>query len=139
MVQQRIRNRLNSAQRRVFSVLAVCWLNLAIMPCATAFAVEDDCPHCQPAADQHMAHHGHHDVETTSDSGTMQPDCCDVDDSALDSRVGKFEGQNDVAVIATEIAWPLLQLLSSAPRDTRPPDPGNFSPPLHKLFCVYLD
>jgi hypothetical protein len=103
-----------------------------------AFEVADDCPHCPPAAEQQMAHHGH-DAAVETDCGSMQSDCCDPEAAAVDLRVGKFENQDDVSVVALPVAWPSLNTVSIAQHDMRPPDPGNYSPPLHKLFCVYLD
>ncbi len=138
MIQQSIRSSMTSAPRRMLSVLVICWLNLAITPCAMAFEVADDCPHCPPAAEQQMTHHGH-DAAVEADCGSMQSDCCDLEAAAVDLRVGKFENQDDVSVVALPVAWPSLHTLSIAQPDTRPPDPGNHSPPLHKLFCVYLD
>lgn len=143
MIQQSIRNSLNSAPRRMLSVLVVCWLNLVITPCAMAFALADDCPHCPPAAEQAMAHHGHLDAAATSESmaecESMQSDCCDLEAAAADNRGGKFEAEDDAAVIATLVTWPSLHTVSISQHEMRPPDPGNPSPPLHKLFCVYLD
>jgi hypothetical protein len=103
-----------------------------------AFEVADDCPHCPPAAEQQMAHHGH-DAAVETDCGSMQSDCCDPEAAAVDLRVGKFEIQDDVSVVALSVAWPSLNSVNIAQHDMRPPDPGNYSPPLHKLFCVYLD
>ena len=103
-----------------------------------AFEVADDCPHCPPAAEQQMAHHGH-DAAVETDCGSMQSDCCDLEAAAVDLRVGKFENQDDVSVVALPVAWLSLNTVGIAMPDTRPPDPDNHSPPLHKLFCVYLD
>jgi hypothetical protein len=120
------------------SVLVVCWLNLAMTPCAMAFEVADDCPHCPPAAEQAMAHHGH-EAASQADCESMQSDCCDLEAAAVDNRGGKVENQDDLSVAAIPAIWPSLHKLSAVQHDTRPPDPGNYSPPLHKLFCVYLD
>lgn len=138
MSQQSIRSSMTSAPRRMLSVLVICWLNLAMTPCATAFEIADDCPHCPPAAEQQMTHHGH-DAAVEADCGSMQSDCCDLEAAAVDLRVGKFENQDDVSVVALPVAWPSLHTVSIAQPEARPPDPGNHSPPLHKLFCVYLD
>jgi len=130
---------MTSAPRRMFSLLVICGLNLAMTPCAMAFEVADDCPHCPPAAEQQVAHHGH-DAAVEADCGSMQSDCCDLEAAAVDQRVGKFENQDDVSVVALPVAWPSLHTVSIAQPNTRPPpDPVNHSPPLHKLFCVYLD
>lgn len=69
----------------------------------------------------------------------MQSDCCGLEAAAVDHRVGKLENQDDVSVVALPVTWPLLHAVSVTLSDLRPPDPGDHSPPLHKLFCVYLD
>ena len=138
MIQQSIRSSITSAPRRMLSVFVLCWLNLAITPCAMAFEVADDCPHCPPAAEQAMAHHGH-EAASQADCESMQSDCCELDAAALDNRGGKCDSQDDASVVAMPVEWPSLHTLSVARHEMRPPDPGNHSPPLHKLFCVYLD
>jgi hypothetical protein len=85
-----------------------------------------------------MAHHGH-EAASQADCESMQSDCCDLEAAAVDNRGGKVENQDDVSVVAMPATWPSLHTVSIAQDDTRPPDPGNYSPPLHKLFCVYLD
>lgn len=122
----------------MLSVLVVCWLNLVITPCAMAFAVADDCPHCPPAAEQGMAHHGH-EAAARADCESMQSECCDLEAAAVDNRGGKVENQDDVSVVAIPVTWPSLHTVSIAQHEARPPDPDIHSPPLHKLFCVYLD
>ena len=139
MIQQSIRSSITSAPRRMLSVFVLCWLNLAITPCAMAFEVADDCPHCPPAAEQEMAHHGQHEFADTVECESMQAECCDLEAAAVDNRVGKYESQDDVSVVAVPVGWPSLHTLSVVRHEMRPPDPGNYSPPLHKLFCVYLD
>ncbi len=105
-----------------------------------AFEVADDCPHCPPAALQETAYHGSHDAEATSDCESMQADCCDLQEAAAtDNRGGKFESQDHAPGIAGSASWPSLHTASTLWDDLQPPDPGNHSPPLHKLFCVYLD
>jgi len=139
MIQQSIRSSITSAPRRMLSVFVLCWLNLAITPCAMAFEVADDCPHCPPAAEQEMAHHSQHESAATVECESMQAECCDLEAAAVDNRVGKYESQDDASAVAIHVEWPSLHTLSMARHETRPPDPGNYSPPLHKLFCVYLD
>ena len=138
MIQQTIRSSITSAPRRMLSVLVICWLNLVITPCAMAFEVADDCPHCPPAAEQAMAHHGH-EAASPADCESMQSECCDLEAAAVDNRGGKFEGQDDVSLVAVPVTWPSLHTVRVVQHDTQPPDPGSYSPPLHKLFCVYLD
>ena len=107
--------------RRGIAVLLAFWLNLALLPCAMALEVPDEGHDCCPPT-----------IEM------QQVDCCDLDDVTLDKRDGKFEGSDDVPVTMTDSAWPSLQTLSSNWQAVKPPDPGNHSPPLHELFCVYL-
>ena len=138
MIQRSKRNSLNSAPRRMFGVFVLCWLNLAITPCAMAFEVADDCSHCPPAAEQEMAHHGH-DAAFKADCTSMQSDCYDLETAALDTRGGKFESPDDTLAIATSITWPSPRAVITTRHEIQPPDPGKHSPRLHKLFCVYLD
>jgi len=69
----------------------------------------------------------------------QQLSCCEADAATSDKRGSKFEGQDDLLVEATVATWPSLQTTILPLREARPPDPVYFSPPLHKLFCVYLD
>ena len=85
-----------------------------------------------------MAHHGH-EAASQADCESMQSDCCDLEAAAVDNRGGKVESQDDVSVDAITVTWPSLHTVRVAQHDTQPPDPGNHFPPLHKLFCVYLN
>jgi hypothetical protein len=107
--------------RRGIAVLLVFWLNLALLPCAMALQVPDQGHDCCPAT-----------IEM------QQVDCCDLDDVTLDKRDGEFEGSDEVLVATTISTWPSLPSVASSWQAKKPPDPGNHSPPLHKLFCVYL-
>ena len=140
MIQQTLENRLHSAPRRWFAALVVCWLNLVIMPCALAMPVEQGCPHAPAAVEQTSGHHGHHDASTTHDCVTVASHCCDFVDASLDTRGGKLENTNgDVAITAVSLSWLAGYSLTEQAVATRPPDPVGFSPPLHKLYCVYLE
>jgi hypothetical protein len=108
--------------RRGLAVLFTFWLNLALLPCAMAIETDQDGHDCCPPT-----------VEL------QQIDCCELDSATSDKRGSKFEGQYDLLVEATVATWPSLQTTILSLREARPPDPVYFSPPLHKLFCVYLD
>lgn len=107
--------------RKGGAVLLAFWLNLALLPCAMAMEVPDEGHDCCPPT-----------IEL------QQADCCDLDDITLDKRDADFEDSGEVLVATTDSAWPSLQTLSLNWQAAKPPDPGNHSPPLHKLFCVYL-
>jgi hypothetical protein len=108
--------------RKGIAVLLVFWLNLALLPCAMAInAPETDHDCCPPSIE-------------------FQPsDCCELDAATADKRGGKFEAHDDLVVISTGVNWPSLHKDSISRHEARPPDPAYSSPPLHKLFCVYLD
>jgi hypothetical protein len=126
----------------MLGVLVICWLNLVIAPCATAFDVVDDSRHHMASEASEMAHAGHHTTQETQESDccdTLQIDCCDPNDSVLQSRIDKFEGQHNIALMPAGPEWPALNIERLLRRDIKPVDPGNHSPPIHKIFCVYLD
>ena len=125
--------------RGVWALLAVIWLNTAVLPCAMALESGDhDCPHCPPAEEHAMAgHHGggheHHEARKSC----AESQCCDVDEATLESRTSKY--LPDVTVASSS---PALDLPSRPERHSTaldPPDTPGTSPPLHVLFCVYLD
>jgi hypothetical protein len=127
-----------SAPRRAVSVLVIFSLNLVITPCA--LAVAQDNSHCPPAAMQEIAHHEHSAVAEPTDCESLQADCCDLADADLaDVRSDKFDSYDDLPAIADSVNWPSLHTTGTAEREIRPPDPDQHSPPLHKLFCVYLN
>ena len=103
-------------------MLLALWLNLALLPCAMAMemlAEGHDC--CPPTIE------------------LQQSDCCELGVVALDSRDDGFETQDDLGFATIDKPWLSLNTLTTAYRSEYPPDPGYPSPPLHKLFCVYLD
>ena len=108
--------------RKGISVLLVFWLNLALLPCAMAMDApekEHDC--CPPSIE-------------------LQPsDCCELDAAASDKRGAKFEDSDDLVAISTVVNQPSPRTDRIFRHEARPPDPAYSSPPLHKLFCVYLD
>ena len=140
MIQQTLRNCLSSAPRRCFGVLVLCWLNLVITPCAMAVQVEQACPHQPAAVEQASGHHGHHDSGASHDCVTATSDCCDIVDASVDTRGGNFKNTgDDLAVSATSLPWLEDYPLTAWTVVSHPPDPVSYSPPLHKLYCVYLD
>jgi len=135
--------------RSALGLFAAVWLNLALQPCAMALTQEDDhdCPNCPPAEMQ-----GHHDMHADMHAGMdAQMPCADgLSDCSLDgefshdTRFGtsKFKsGQADwpATIAITELVTPSL-----VPLRERPPPPfattyPGTPPPLHVLYCVYLD
>ncbi len=129
--------------RGVWALLAIVWLNMAFLPCAMAFEGDDhDCPHCPPTEDHAMAGHhamaGEHDHHEASGS-CAESQCCDVVEATLETRTGKFTQLPDIVAASTP------SIAELAPRPLRhstsldPPDTPGASPPLHVLYCVYLN
>jgi len=108
--------------RKGVALLLTFWLNLVLLPCAMAVEAPEDGHDCCPPT-----------IEL------QQTQCCEADAAASDIRGGKFESQDDLTVISTAANWPSLQTAKRSLPEVRPPDPVYSSPPLHKLFCVYLD
>ena len=108
--------------RRGLTVLFAFWLNLALLPCAMAIETAQDGHDCCPPT-----------VEL------QQIDCCELDAATSDKRGGKFESYDDLVVVSTVVSWPSHHKADISENEVRPPDPANYSPPLHKIFCVYLD
>ena len=111
-------------RRRVGALLLAVSLNLAIMPCAMALVDAEQAHDCCPSEIQ---------LEVS--------DCCALDDVSVDGRAGtvKTDKFPDLAALpATAVAPDLDPAFARNVPNVEPPDsPGN-SPPLHKLFCVYL-
>jgi len=130
-------------RRKVLGLLTVLWLNMAVLPCAMAFESAETCPHCPPADAHEMAsHHGHGDAEARPACATVQVECCDLDEASVDTRGGKLEAKpasEIVFVTAPRIA--ALPVRTSGQRycATDPPDAPGVAPPLHVLYCVYLN
>ena len=133
-------------RRNVLGLLAIVWLNMAVLPCAMAFQGDDDCPHCPPVEEQAphhgMAGHDGHSQEATKEAcSTAQTDCCDEIAASIDGRGSKLE-QRPVFDVA--FAGPPQPDNGAAPgrldnrRATDPPDIIACSPPLRTLYCVYL-
>jgi len=127
----------------VLGLLAIVWLNMAILPCAMAFQGDEDCPHCPPAEDQEMAsHHEHGEASAETSCATSQPDCCDAMAASVDVRGSKleFKPASDVVLITAPVPTRLpTSVLGHRHGALDPPRIVGSSPPLHVLFCVYLD
>jgi len=108
--------------RKGLAVLLTFWLNLVLLPCAMAIETAEDGHECCPPT-----------VEL------QQIDCCELDAATADKRGGKFESYDDLTVTSTIVTWRSLHAADISLNEIRPPDPTDYSPPLHKLFCVYLD
>jgi hypothetical protein len=139
MIQKNRPQQTNSATRRVFSVLIVCWLNLAILPCAMALNGSEPCPQVESASAAESAHQGHHAVQRQQDCAMLSTDCCDLGTTAFDGRNGKSENlSDDVSTSAAVVSWPSHDVARATFHDARPPDYGGYPAPLHVLHCVYL-
>lgn len=133
-------------RRNVLGLLAIIWLNMAVLPCAMAFQGDDDCPHCPPP-EQHgqdhgmSAHHGGDTAASRPSCATAQPDCCDAIAASVDARGGKIEHKPAPDVVLASV--PLPGNHGDRPSAQRcgspdPPDVSGSSPPLRVLYCVYL-
>lgn len=140
-----IRKQHRSWGRSALGLFAAVWLNLALQPCAMAYEVENDheCPHCPPTEMQ-----GHHDMHDGMDAGMPCADGlsdCSLDpDFSHDGRGGQTQ-LKDVKSDGPAIAVPmdLVAPFDTVARERSPPrfetvHPGS-PPPLHVLYCVYLD
>ena len=128
---------------QVLGLLTVLWLNMAVLPCAMAFESAETCPHCPPADEHEMAsHHGHGEAEAQPACATAQVECCDLDEASVDTRGGSPEARpaSDVVVVtASPVAAVPVRTSGQCYCATGPPDAPGVAPPLHVLYCVYLD
>ena len=122
MIQLFGQSRDGQVTQKAVLLLLTFWLNLALLPCAMAIEAAQDGHDCCPPT-----------VEL------QQIDCCELDSATSDKRGGKFESYDDLFVVSTVVPWPPLYRADISENEMRPPDPANYSPPLHKIFCVYLD
>lgn len=137
------RSRSAGLTRSVWGLLAVLWLNMAVLPCAMAFESGDhDCAHCPPAIEHEMAsHHGHGEKHANEPGATTQTECCDLEDASIDIRGGnlKIKPPSD-GVFISEPAIAILPARSNGQLKwaSDPPEIIGSSPSRHVLFCVYL-
>jgi hypothetical protein len=110
------------ASRKGVALLLTFWLNLVLIPCAMAIEIAESGHDCCPPS-----------VEL------QQIDCCELDSATADKRGGKLEKYDDLLIVSTVGAWPSRCMADVSRNEVQPPDPVDFSPPLHKIFCVYLD
>ena len=124
MIQGLGKNIAFSASRRVWVVLLVALLNLALVPCAMALEVREeghDC--CPPELNLELLQ------------------CCELDDVSVDKRDGLLElwdtpDYDDVAMGPLAERLALIPVIRSSVTD--PPDPPDRVENLQKLLCVYL-
>ena len=132
-----------SRKRSILGLAAVLWLNMAVLPCAMAFQSAAMCSHCPPSDEPEVsAHHGHGADQAETSGATMQSDCCDLEEPKVDARVSKIEAKPASAVVfVTAPAMADVPATTNAQRHCAADPPGlsGSSPPLHVLFCVYLD
>lgn len=124
MIQGLEKNMAFSAPRRVWLVLLVALLNLALVPCTMALEVREeghDC--CPPELNLELLQ------------------CCELDDVSVDRRDGLLElwdtaDYDDVAMVPMSefVAW--IPVIHSSATD--PPGPPDRVEDLQKLLCVYL-
>jgi len=113
-----------SSPRRVWAVLLVALLNLALVPCAMALEVIEEGHDCCPP-----------------ELKLELPQCCEVDDVSVDKRDGLLElwDTPDSDDITTGLPGDLVA--RSSARDysaSDPPDPPDRVETRHKLHCIYL-
>jgi hypothetical protein len=103
---------------------------------------DHDCAHCPPAIEHEMApHHGHGEEHANDSAGTMQSECCDLEDASIDIRGSnlKLKPPSEVVFISEPpIAVVLTRSNGQSKWASDPPEIISSSPPPHVLFCVYL-
>lgn len=130
-------------RRIVLGVLAIAWLNMTVLPCAMAFQGEEGCPHGPPAEDHAMAsHHGHGEVSERPSCETLQSGCCEQPAASVDARSDDFtlKPVSDVVFISAPLpAKAPIRATTYGYHALDPPVGAANAPPLHVLFCVYLN
>ena len=133
----------DTLRRIVLGLLAVAWLNMAVLPCAMAFQGAEDCPHVGPAEDHAMeSHHGHGEVPERPSCETVQSDCCKQPAASVDARSDKLTIKPVSEVVFISAPAPPKARRHAAAYGHHALDPpvgAANAPPLHVLFCVYLD
>ena len=130
-------------KRNLLGLLSVLWLNMAVLPCAMAFGVDDhDCPHCPPADEQPMAGHNGHGDEAGPDCASVGSSCADGGAVSVDTRGNPLkvsDAGDDEVFVGFALVSTLAQPTTAFTASVDPPDPPGTSVPRHVLFCVYLD
>lgn len=134
-----------SAKRRVLGVFVALWLSLGLQPCAVASIEDVDCPHCPTGQEQPMAAMGEHcDPQNGSAHSSAPSDCYEVEESAVDGRLGQVDfkdaGKVLVAIPSSE-PFAAIRFDSCSSNVVDPPDQAvHVRPiPLYILYCVYRD
>lgn len=137
------RRRPAAATARLLGAVIVAWVNMAVAPCAMAFGGEPDCPHCPPAQESEAAaHHGDHGDDVKAGCDSLQSQCDDADQFSFDGRntnntaKAKVDLPLGIPVLVPELCIERTAFMSSA---VDPPPLDATSPPLHILYCVFLD
>ena len=139
-----IRQQQQSRGRRALGLFVAVWLNLALQPCAMAFAVEDDndCLHCPPVQSvEHGGMHGAMDHDMPCADGLS--DCAIAGDLNHDGRGGQFKLKDApanlvIAIASDELSLSFGQVVSERPPPRYASVHAGAPPPLNILYCVYL-
>ena len=134
-----------TAKRRVLSVFVALWVSLGLQPCAVAASSDVDCPHCPPEQEQPMAAMSDHcDPKSESSLASAPSDCYEVEESAIDGRLGKIDFKDAgkfSAAIPTSEPFVSIRFDTCSSNAVDPPDRAARARPipLHILYCVYRD
>lgn len=138
----KIRQLFGKGRRSLLAGLLALWVSLGIQPCAIASVSDADCPHCPPEASAHAMAMDEHCGDGAQPSSTAYAaDCCDADNSVIETRSKNVDVKPDVDLATGPPPDPWHQV-DSRPLQMALVDPaGRRSPAiaLHKLYCVYLD
>lgn len=140
-----IRRQQQSWGRRALGLFVAVWLNLALQPCAMAYQVDDDhdCLKCPPMQMQeHAGMHG--DMDDEMPCADSLDDCFVDEDLNHDGRNGQIKLKDLSSDIPLVIADYESLLHFQHPSDTASAPRyaalhSGAPPPLHILYCVYLD
>jgi hypothetical protein len=134
-----------TVKRRVLGVFVALWLSLGLQPCAVAAAGDVDCPHCPTEQEQSMAAMVEHcDPQNGSSYSSAPSDCYEVEESAVDGRLGQVDfkdaGTVLVAIPSSE-PFASIRFDSCSSNVVDPPDRAARARPIpfHILYCVFRD
>lgn len=143
-----IRQQRRSWGRSALGLFAAVWLNLALQPCAMAYEVEKDhnCPHCPPSEmqGQHDMHDMHEGMDAEMPCADGLSDCSLDPDFNHDGRGGQtqlkdIKGDSPVFVGPMDLVASFDKVLRERPPPRFETAHSGAPPPLHVLYCVYLD